>query len=141
MNREEVLRMQVGRKIDFLVAQKVMGKRFHSFDSDVPSAVSLKHNREIPHYSTNAYSAEKALEKVREKYPVVLLGTTSWDCKVFLPKGVVSSGLTESLPLAICRATLLTVIEEGSENRIKKLEGKQRFKTFLMRRLRYAKGR
>lgn len=141
MNREEVLRMQAGRKIDFLIAQKVMEKSFHSFDNGVPSAVSLKDHREIAHYSTNAYSAEKALEKVREKYPVVLLGTTSWDCKVFLPKGVVSSGLTESLPLAICRATLLAVIEEEIENKIKELKGKQRFKTFLMRKLRYAKER
>ena len=141
MNREEVLRMEAGREIDFLIAQKVMEKSFYSFDSDVPSAVSLKDHRKIPHYSTHAYSAEKALEKIREKYPVVLLGTTSWDCKVFLPKGVVSSGLTESLPLAICRATLLTAIEEESENRVKMLEGRQRFKTFLMRRLRYAKER
>lgn len=141
MNREEVLRMEAGREIDFLIARKVMGKSFYSFDNCVPSTVSPKDHRETPHYSTNAYSAEKVLEKVREKYPVVLLGTTSWDCKVFLLTGVVSSGLTESLPLAICRATLLTVIEEESENETKKLNSKQRFKTFLMRRLRYAKER
>lgn len=142
MNKKEVLKMAPGRKIDFIVAQKVMRERFQSSVNGVPSVLPLKHNRQIPQYSANAYSAEKVLEKTREKYPIILHGATSWECQVFLPTGtVVSSGLTDSFSLAICRAALLTVIEEENQDKIKQPGNKKKYKLFLMGRPKYAKER
>lgn len=139
IKKEKVLKMKPGRRIDFLVAQKVMGEKLHSFDNSAPSETYLKQNREMPHYSTNANFAEKVLEKMRRKYPTVLLGTTSWECEVFMPTGVVTSGSCGSLSLAICKAALLTVIEEGIQDRIRECGPKQKLKLFLKGKFRYAK--
>ena len=142
MDKKEILKMALGRKIDFIVDQKVMGERYQSSVNGVPSVLPLKHNRQIPRYSANAYSAEKVLEKTREKYPIILHGATLWECQVFLPTGtVVSSGLTDSFSLAICRAALLTVIEEENQDKIKQPGNKKKYKLFLMGRPKYAKER
>ena len=145
MDKKEVLKKGPGREIDFLVAQKVMGQRFHSSVNGVRSEMSLKNNGEIPHYSTDTYFAEKVLEKAREKYQIVLYGATLWECNVFFPTGaVISSGLTESFSLAICRAALFTTIEEENQSKIrqhKQLGNKKKIKLFLTRGHKYAGGR
>jgi len=131
IDKKEVLNMKPGRKMDFLVEQKVLNKRSYSSVTDAAQEISLDQCIEIPHYSTNVYSAEKALEKTRERYPIMLYGTDLWECRVFLPTGaVVSSGLTRSLSLAICRAALLTVINER-QDKAEEHRNRKKFDIFL----------
>jgi hypothetical protein len=123
MDEKEVLKMDAGREMDLFVAQHVMGKELHEFFN--------LHNKEIPEYSLNSYLAEKIAEKIREKYPILVYGGALWECQVFLSSGqVISSGPAEHFPLAICKAALLTAIEEENQEKNKELGLNQKSKFF-----------
>lgn len=119
MNNKEILKMKPGRELDLLVDQMVMGKKYPGIRGFVTSKKAVDNATKVPHYSTNVYFAERVLEKIKDKYPIILQGTDYWECQVFLPTGTtVSSKLNDSLSLAVCKVALLTVLEEESPTKI-----------------------
>ena len=127
MNRDEILRMEAGREMDALVAEKVMDRTvmggfggtalrvvYHGKDTPAP----------LPYYSTNiaqAWEVVKRLDLLRDyvlgQFPDG--GTYTWevgrrDASLIMGRccpvmHVLAMGLTA--PLAICRAALLAVME------------------------------
>ena len=111
MIHDDVLKMEAGREMDALVAEKVMGLSYILFDGTDP------HQEELtPHYSTDIAAAWEVVEKLRKSYDVVIdLDDELASCRILKRvndewiREIVVEQIFESTPYAICRAALLAV--------------------------------
>lgn len=104
MNREEILKMPAGREMDVTIGYHVM---------DVVGPPEL-----YPEYSTDIEAAWKVVEWLDKRGLIQICNGDgdSWDAR-FLAYGILqpfqppksSFASAETMPLAICRAALLTV--------------------------------
>jgi hypothetical protein len=117
MTREEILSMEAGRELDALVAVEVMG--WHN-DHEVPYYDWVQESNEVIHISKrwSPSSDIGAAWEVVEK----MIANGWWNTDIGFGSGIVVSfddGSTthqakaDTAPLAICRAALLAVMEEG----------------------------
>ena len=117
MTRDEILKMSAGREMDALIAEKVTELSWIIFDGKDPAADEL-----TPEYSTNIAVAWQVVEKMREKEfeffaewktekAVNRSNSQPWAC--FSPEDETRpfDAAAETMPLAICRAALLAVME------------------------------
>lgn len=110
MTRDEILNMPAGREMDKLVSKKVL----HLEDW-------------IPFLSSDIGKAWEVVRKLKNKYSVSVsedskkerVGGKSYSSVVWVQEestenydGIVAHVYAETSPLAICRAALLTVMEE-----------------------------
>ena len=116
MTKDEIMKLEAGRKLDALVAEKVMhisNVHLHDFGNaglylrmNEPAALS---NISVPRYSTDISDAWKVVDYLAEGLILDLYNTIrGWRCDID-GKGETFSGKAETAPLAICRAALLVV--------------------------------
>jgi len=118
MTRGEILRMEAGPELDRLVAEQIMGwsegKHFKVGDFGV-----VKLGEVIDIWSPSSDIAA-AWEVVKELYDrelgIEMYGEKKfpWEAEILIPGGRPVSVQAETLPLAICRAALLAVMEVGN---------------------------
>lgn len=114
MTTEDIDKLEAGRELDALVAQRVFPDdvfRWHS-RCDYSGCFRCLHNCE--HYSTDIAAAWLVVERFRElRYAFSLddRGDRLWDCYFQLDSTDYSSGClgVDAAPLAICRAALKVV--------------------------------
>lgn len=123
MTRDEILNMPVGREMDALVAEKVLGWQWQGFeggyqrlyinDGDyrrygaIREGGETEYTNNLHNYSTEMGAAWDVVEKFNNQ---CMLNNVHglWEC--YFPGNVM--GLAETAPLAICRAALLAVLEK-----------------------------
>jgi len=129
MTREEILSTEAGREMDALIAEKVMGEKqpiyVHEFHID--PIYSEGHNWfcypsfyegdickwEPRNFSTDISAAWEVADWLRNYWGTFeLIAGLSWHCWSEL-KDAKIWGTGNTAPLAICRAALLAVMEEG----------------------------
>lgn len=127
MTREEILSLPAGRELDALVAKRVMRWTWASewYEKGIPDW--------LPHYSSEIAAAWEIVEKLVERGWYFEIRTPSrvyktvditwhsrirdaehgtWDRYGGDSDGVIGDDLrAETLPLAVCRAALLAVME------------------------------
>ena len=112
MTRDEILKMEAGRELDALVAEKVMG---------IPVKIGVitgepyhaKFGYLLPEYSHNIKHAWEVLDKVKSGDPMVTFNSidNKWLCGIwFKSRKQASIAYADTVPLAICRAALLATI-------------------------------
>ncbi len=119
MNRDEILTMPAGREMDALIFERVMELAFGSTGK----------NTTAPHYSTDIAAAWEVVEKFAHNhrnnlavemgfshFGLVAYPGGEWFCSLGLNDGVTHSAKAETAPLAICRASLIAVLEDLNEN-------------------------
>ena len=129
MTRDEILNLEAGREMDALIAEKVMGEK-------QPNYVHANLHMEYPEtstcgnwqcfnifehgdicewhpkqFSTDISAAWEVVEMMGDKFDNVGHGE-EWYC-VYRPDEWGNIVYADSAPLAICRAALLAVTEEG----------------------------
>ena len=118
MNREEILNMPAGREMDALVAEKVMGFIKLQFPGlpkyQKPTKDGVVPLYYVPNFSTDISAAWEVVEQVtkKSKFTVIEIrgGNELYQVAFWYP--LKDSWHAEGLlPLAICRAALLTVCE------------------------------
>jgi len=124
MTREEILNMPAGRKMDALIAYEV----FEIMPFKQPSGPyfmdDYQEEKEVPHYSTDIAAAWEVFEWLAKHSTdtairndvVIGKDDQGWSVSVWWFKDIKSSHTVEGIyantaPLAICRATLLAVME------------------------------
>lgn len=124
MTRDDVLKMEAGREMDALIAEKVIGwtrKYVSEHDTQVWDSPneSVYLENAIPHYSTDISAAWEVVEKMLEFEKDVaghdqVIITRTDDCLkwyIEFRKPSWEYAEAEALPLAICRAALLALLE------------------------------
>jgi len=121
MTHEETLKLEPGPKLDRLVAERVMGWEF-----DLLRDAWFKDGEgeiwaENWHPSTDIAAAWKVVKALREKGSVIDILSCPEDFTVKIWNENESEGLSiakasaEQMPLAICRAALLAMMEARDE--------------------------
>lgn len=136
MTRDEILAMPAGREMDALVATEVMEWHWYKFIEPeyvdfgakgawLDSGNRVMHNEWYP--STDIGAAWEVVEKMKNDWQqiipswarfwrIVSLRDGTWDVMVGTENAttqrIIARATDKSLPLAICRAALLTVMEE-----------------------------
>lgn len=127
MNRNEIRAMEAGREMDMLVMAEVMGytqepREFlpeHHWAWVKPGE---KPTYLLPQFSRDIAAAWKVVEKMHSDdqwwcdlswRDDVCPGRTVWAVDFVTKDGRCESADDESAPLAICRAALLAVMEQG----------------------------
>ncbi len=122
MNRNEILSMPVGRDLDALVAEKVMGRNLWYGD---PTGYKIVENFDYwrtdirdsddeycyrcPRYSADIASAWEVMEEMKDKFqPDLIFENGEWEC---LLMAEYARARATTAPLAICRASLIAVLE------------------------------
>lgn len=116
MTREEILAMPAGRELDALVAEKVFGKNIQwtfgdewtdSYPVDVDDVI-------VDHYSIDISASWELISNITDKSERERCGPCvhvehdgDWHARI----GRVHA-MANTAPLAICRAALLTTMEE-----------------------------
>jgi hypothetical protein len=130
MDREDILKMEAGRELDVLVAEKVMGeiKPVYSHEFHIEPKWSIGGNWYcLPEYSsgdicewqpkpfsTYIAAAWEVVEKIQSNGDVLSLtyledfGEMMWDVHFRIAN---TFAYAPTAPLAICRAALLAVME------------------------------
>lgn len=121
MTKDEIMNMCAGPKMDKLVAEKVTGWNFpNKVDSLGRRVIRYK---DLPRYSTDIAAAWKVIATFNRSEWDIEIGSDTEDDGKFWgvslikwseePIGPIAygGGEHESLPLAICRAALLAVME------------------------------
>jgi hypothetical protein len=126
MTRDDILKMEAGREMDALVAEKVMGIKVRVSDGEwelcarmdyadagelMVDDTGLFYSERIHTYSTDIAAAWEVVEKLSDKVIDIsrqlegmTVETAHWDVEI---DGHEAYAL--AVPLAICRAALLTV--------------------------------
>ena len=136
MQRDEILSMEAGRELDALVAERVMGwgdiSLHPMMDSDwwgmpsgpataIQGAVGWLYTHEkVPNYSTDIAAAWEVVEAVRGRGWSLSLGegmsgygdAVVWMVDFYKGNRICLSANGPDVPLAICRAALLAVMED-----------------------------
>jgi hypothetical protein len=121
MNREEILNMPAGRKMDALIAEKVVGLRldweFAEFQNGEPSAPTLRDKYDeigvLPFYSTDISATWEVIEKMGDiAWSLASAWNLSGKRAGFSMWISGKSVIADTATLAICRAALLAIMEE-----------------------------
>ena len=124
MTRDEILNMEAGRKMDALIAEKVMGlppewTHFEPHGKEFDTSIGRVAISEVAHYSTDIAAAWEVMEKMSKRYDIVVGvcgGLAS--CKILREVEhdwkweMIVEQIYESSPFAICKAALLALMEE-----------------------------
>lgn len=123
MNREQIMAMKPGRELNYLVAEKVMGWKYH--DSMIPCIYPPGllpyqniYGHEVPNYSTDIGAAWEVVEKFDFLYlyrwnnqPCKFeCDPGEWECKLSEKGTDGFLGIGKTAPEAICKASLLAVL-------------------------------
>lgn len=124
MTREVILNMEAGRELDMLVAEKLF-KLEAGIENDWAFISPNKESKvlvrtSLPPYSSNIFYAWQVVEEVLETEWTFNTMSSKKDLGFgyshyveFKTVGYITSQASESsLPLAICKAALLTTLEE-----------------------------
>ena len=123
MTRDEILSMEAGREMDALIAEKVMGWILHPhkthwmiYEGDQTKTMRPKYRNYGDFFpSTNIAAAWEVALWLREYWGQFdLLAGLEWHCWHDLEhtKPEDKWGMGDTAPLAICRAALLTTLDE-----------------------------
>lgn len=117
MTRDEILKLEAGRELDALVAEKVMGypKEIISINGSVKSPNGDWMVREIDEYSTDISAAWEVAEKLGSFWIDHTVSDLGIDVEFFTSLDHSKERLVataDTAPLAICRAALLAVMED-----------------------------
>ena len=120
MKRDEILKMEAGRELDALVAEKVMGYEDMGIGIGLrfqkPSQTGVKVLYELPSYSTRIAAAWEVVEKLREQFIAVTITTMGPRDQVHVFTTHNGERMTkvwdDTAPLAICRAALLMEVKK-----------------------------
>lgn len=113
LTREQVLAMGAGREVDALLLQRVFGINCGSkqgYDELIDENGSV-----VPIYSADISAAWKVVKHLSKKYGVNVYEDEGAPCECKLHKWSSEpnhEAEAETAPLAICRAALLTTLEE-----------------------------
>ena len=119
MNVDE---MEAGRKLDALVAEKVMGVKPEQVYCDISGRsisryFDLEDRMRIESYSTDIAAAWQVLERVAESWlPCVMHDGMMWVAE-FDSIIECHTAYADTAPLAICRCALKTVDKETTDDR------------------------
>jgi hypothetical protein len=130
MRRDEILKMQAGREMDALIAREVMAFDYDFIKSRnecrfIDQEGNTYRAEDLPRFTEDIAAAWQAVAKMREKgfdffaewvteNAVSRLNSLPWAC--FAPDDndgdfADFTATAETMPLAICRAALLAVME------------------------------
>ena len=120
MNRDEILNMPAGREMDELILTKIFGytklpfPAMPEFQKPTDSGVYATYH--VNHYSTDMKAAWDLVKEMSAKGYWCYMGTLSSESyAIFTKESLVplekGRASVYDLPLAICRAALLTVCE------------------------------
>ena len=117
MTRDEILNIPAGYEMDALILASVFGVM--AFRDEVGRAYKLgafQENEPVPNYSGDILSAWAVVEKLGGEdsdYGAHIIGSINktWRC-IFSNAFVEFSAMEATAPLAICRAALLTTLED-----------------------------
>jgi len=128
MTRESILAMPAGPEMDALVAERVMGWTWepgpYLQDPETPRRAHPQSTRNAPDpYSTNIAAAWLVVEKLNDKKIAEAGGDWSWPVEITYICDEGREGwcvqfqgrhdaVAEPAPLAICRAALLTTLDQ-----------------------------
>ncbi len=124
MTREEILNMPAGREMDALIAEKVMGFTQVRLFRDVWTGCLDGQRKVIPHYSKDISDACEVIKEMhRNKYQYTLRGyfmgdeqhIATFDNQDWADKNPLYKAHGATAPLAICRAALLTTLEDRND--------------------------
>jgi hypothetical protein len=136
MNEDEIMKLEAGRELDALVAEKVMGWQW--FDHTgyairyfrppnrfnygaIAEGKEINYLESLPHYSTDIAAAWEVAEKLGNWHGFDFLvikaaGNDLWCAGWYEFYGddyeTRAADEAETVPLAICRAALLAAMEE-----------------------------
>ena len=114
--KEQVLAEPAGRQMDACVAEIIFSYEDMGFEISPRYQKPTDHGVEVlydlPHYSTEIAAAWEVVEKMREKYGFLLTDETPWIAELIDCDFLRITGEAETAPLAICRASLLSVLQE-----------------------------
>lgn len=104
MTRDEILNMPAGREMDYLIAEKVLELSILKDGTGILLPIDLQ----VKNYSTDIAAAWGVVEK----FPTMSLTFRGkyWFCD--LNQVDFDYTQADTAPLAICRAALLTLVEE-----------------------------
>ncbi|GCL71778.1 hypothetical protein PN4B1_16830 [Paenibacillus naphthalenovorans] len=124
MDREMILKMEPGRELDALVAEKVMRGTAHTYVFNNKTINGMMFQIEdgviisrVPHYSTDISSAWEVQEKLQD-YGGMVLGCygskngARWFSAQTVVNGKEISVTSHTAPEAICKAALLAVLDK-----------------------------
>ena len=111
----DIDKMDAGREMDALVAERVMGFKVQIVERkrDWFGTYKVKHyrvgNSFLPNYSTDISAAWMVVEKIDVHFHLERYGydTHEWVCTLDI--GNIITGVASTAPLAICRAVLKAV--------------------------------
>ena len=113
MTHDEIDKLEAGRKLDALVAEKVMG--WISGNSATVTTTGDVKWFETPAYSTSISAAWEVVEKFEDSEVFRNdddNGPIEWHCRLgYWKTGILGHGIAPTAPLAICRAALKAVVE------------------------------
>ena len=134
MNREDILKMEAGREMDVLIAENVMGYskmlaptsfRLNNYLVDAGELVYVAPNGDtfatfdIPSYSSDISAAWEVVEKMRIAIVPLVGGgwaaepDSDFDLELsWFERPVCDWATAPTAPLAICRAALLSTLED-----------------------------
>lgn len=107
MTRDEILKMEAGRKMDIRIAENVFAMK-RTADDVLENDIYIWRDWEVPHYSEDIEDAWNVLEKQHPlaEFMAVEYREYSWRCQI-TKYSVTYIGIAETAPMAICRAALL----------------------------------
>ena len=115
MARDEILKMEAGRELDALVAEKIFGfvdlgpLQFAGLRYQKPTTDGVVVLGRLPYYSTDIAAAWQVVEKYRCGFKLEFVDLyRRWYCEFTINENL-QSALAETSPHAICRAALLAV--------------------------------
>lgn len=117
MTRDEILNMPAGREMDALIAERVMGRDvLLGSDWYFPSPYGFGGHKSVPHYSTDIGNAWEVVDEMQaaRNYWAYTGSLSSYCYAMFAGHQSQHEYRAEAdkMPLAICRAALLAVMEE-----------------------------
>ena len=112
MNRDEILAMPAGRKLDAIVAEKVMGFELDRYRPNNAIDRVSNYSHGIKKYTTDISAAWDVMKKLQENFIFIDLFSTSDSYNVIINE--CDSVNAEEAPEAICKAALINTI--GADN-------------------------
>jgi hypothetical protein len=105
----DINRMQAGREMDALVAEKVMG--CNHVIRHLTGWVCADDHQAVPKYSVDIAAAWEVVGKLQKQGMAMSLvfGVYTWECKFGDASDVFGQAKHSDVPLAICRAALKAV--------------------------------
>lgn len=127
MTRDEILNMSAGREMDALIYQCVFKNRVEVLTSKLDTSYKeYLIPSEETHYTTDIFDAWKVVERLENQTPQTLCNISrisdngtkeglKWHCHLRVIDGANTYfyAVAETVPLAICAAALLAVMEKA----------------------------